>query len=137
MEKLPYLYGQLLKVSDELHLLYCKVVRKESYPTQFAGSAVYQAAIETPVRTLNMLGQRMRPYIVWARTYAVGKNVESGKESWRAKWLLSLYESLAEKLSEKLLEDTRFSDFDKAQFFLGYLAEFPKTEKKTDVNKEQ
>lgn len=137
MEKLPYLYGQLLKVSDELHLLYCKVVRKESYPTQFAGSAVYQAAIETPVRTLNMLGQRMRPYIVWARTYAVGKNVESGKESWRAKWLLSLYESLAEKLSEKLLEDTRFSDFDKAQFFLGYLAEFPKTEKKTDVNEEQ
>ena len=137
MEKLPYLYGQLLKVSDELHLLYCKVVRKESYPTQFAGSAVYQAAIETPVRTLNMLGQRMRPYIVWARTYAVGKNVESGKESWRAKWLLSLYESLAEKLSEKLLEDTRFSDFDKAQFFLGYLAEFPKIEKKTDVNKEQ
>ena len=136
MEKLPYLYGQLLKVSDELHLLYCKVVRKESYPTQFAGSAVYQAAIETPVRTLNLLGQRMRPYIVWARTYAAGKNIEPGKESWRARWLLSLYETLGGKLSGELLEDTRFTDFDKAQFFLGYLAEFPKTEKKTVVREE-
>ena len=31
MDNLPYLYGQLLKAADELHVLYCKVVRKGEF----------------------------------------------------------------------------------------------------------
>ncbi len=27
MQEFPYLYGQLLKVSDEMHILYCRVER--------------------------------------------------------------------------------------------------------------
>lgn len=37
MESLPYLYGQLLKAADELHALYCKVVRNGEVPSQFVG----------------------------------------------------------------------------------------------------
>ena len=37
MESLPYLYGQLLKAADELHALYCKVVRNGEVPPQFVG----------------------------------------------------------------------------------------------------
>ena len=137
MEKLPYLYGQLLKASDELHMLYCKVVRNGNYPTQFVGSTTYQAALEAPVRTLNLLGQRMRPYISWAKTYSAKKAEtaeEPGKERWRVKWVLSLYGSFADKLITELSDGIRFTDIDKAQFFLGYLASFPKKEKAEESN---
>lgn len=121
MEKLPYLYGQLLKVSDELHMLYCKIERKENYPAQFVGSTMYQAAIDAPVRTLNLLGQRMRPYIAWAKTYG-GASAE-----------LKKYGTLGNKLSEELSENIHFTDLGKAQFFLGYLADFPNNGKNTEA----
>lgn len=62
MENLPYLYGQLLKTSDELHVLYCKAVRNGDVPPQLVGGSLFQAAAETPLRTLNLLSQRIMPY---------------------------------------------------------------------------
>ncbi len=132
MESLPYLYGQLLKVSDELHALYCQIVRGGDLPTQLAGGGLYQAAVEAPIRTLNLLGQRMNPYIIWAKTYRTKKISEKGKESWRAGWLLSLYESIATKLFAAWRPETRLNDEEKAQLFIGYLAEFPKREQAGD-----
>ena len=128
MDSLPYLYGQLLKISDALHALYCTVVREGNLPTQLAGSGVYQMAAEAPVRTLSLLGQRMNPYIAWAKTYR-RKNVrEAGKESWRAGWLLSLYEKTVDKLAAAWKPETRFNDEEKALLFIGYLAGYPKKE---------
>lgn len=129
MENLPYLYGQLLKASDELHALYCNVVRDGDLPTQLAGSSLYQAAAEAPVRTLHLLGQRMNPYITWAKTYRTKGYSEKGKESWRAGWLLSMYEEIATKLYAAWRPGTRFNDEEKAQLFIGYLAAFPKRER--------
>ncbi len=40
MGSLPYLYGQVLKVSDELHALYCNVVRDGVLPNQLAGGVL-------------------------------------------------------------------------------------------------
>lgn len=128
MESLPYLYGQLLKVSDELHALYCNVIRDGTLPTQLAGSGLYQSAADAPVRTLNLLGQRMNPYITWAKTYRTKRCSEKGTESWRAGWLLSLYEDIATKLAAAWQPETRFNDAEKAQLFIGYLAAFPKKE---------
>ena len=128
MESLPYLYGQLLKVSDELHALYCKVVRDGALPTQLAGGSLYQAAAEAPIRTLNLLGQRMNPYILWAKTYRTKKANEKGKESWKAGWLISLYENIATELFTAWSTQTRFNDEEKALLFIGYLASFPKKE---------
>lgn len=46
MENLPYLYGQLLKAADELHELYCDVVRDGQKPQELveaACSAAYRS----------------------------------------------------------------------------------------------
>lgn len=128
MDNLPYLLGQLLKVSDELHVLYCRVVRGGDLPTQLAGSGMYRSAAEYPVRTLNMLGTRMNPYITWAKSYRTKNENAKGKESWRAAWLLSLYENIATDLHKAWQSDIRFGDAEKAQLFIGYLAKFPKKE---------
>lgn len=132
MESLPYLYGQLLKVSDELHALYCAVVRGGELPTQLAGGILYQAAADAPIRTLNLLGQRMNPYILWAKSYRTKNVAEKGKESWRAGWLISLYEKTASALYNAWSAQTRFNDEEKALLFLGYLASFPKREQIAD-----
>ncbi|MDD2955074.1 MAG: hypothetical protein PHD67_02025 [Oscillospiraceae bacterium] len=133
MESLPYLYGQLLKVSDELHALYCKAVRTDgALPAQLAGGTLYQAAVEAPIRTLSLLGQRMNPYITWAKTYRTKTVSEKGKESWKAGWLVSLYEKTADELVAAWDLQTRFNDEEKALLFLGYLASFPKKEQAVD-----
>lgn len=128
MEGFPYQYGQFLKVSDELHAMYCRVVRNGGLPPQLAGSGVYQAASEATLRTMSVLAQRMQPYIAWAKTYHANGDSQKGSETWRAKWLLQMYEEIAGKLKEVWTADTRFNDEEKAQLFIGYLAAFPKRE---------
>ena len=129
MEAFPYQYGQLLKVSDELHAMYCRVVRNGDLPPQLVGSSLFQAAAETPLRTMSVLAQRMNPYIAWAKTYHTSGNPQKGSETWRAKWCLQMYEEIAGKLKEAWTADVRFNDEEKAQLFIGYLAALPKRER--------
>ena len=134
MEDFPYLCGQLLKISDELHALYCTVVRNGDIPPQLAGGGMYQAVLESPLRSLNVLGQRMNPYINWAKYYRYKKVQEKNKESWRASWLLTLYEKTADKLYAAWNEEHRFNDVEKAQFFIGYLASLSALKKDKEDN---
>lgn len=137
MENLPYLYGQLLKAADELHALYCRVVRDNDIPPQFVGSSMFQSAAEAPVRTMQMLSQRFMPYYSWAKSYRLKNIEEPGKESWRAGWLYGLCERIMVKLQENWTVQTRFNDEEKAQLFIGYLATFPKREQiEQDVEEE-
>ena len=128
MENLPYLYGQLLKAADELHALYCTVVRNGDIPPQLVGSSLFQSAAEAPARTMQMLSQRFIPYYSWAKSYRLKNIREPGKESWRAGWLYGICEKIMGKLQENWTAQTRFSDEEKAQLFIGYLAAFPKKE---------
>ncbi len=128
MDNLPYLYGQLLKASDELHALYCRVVRGGDVPPQFVGSSLFLNAVEMPVRTMNVLSQRIMPYYSWAKSYRLKNIQEPGKESWRAGWLYRIFEKTTVKLQESWTAQTRFNDEEKAQLFIGYLATFPKKE---------
>ena len=138
MENKAYLVGQLLKVSDELHSMYCRVQRKGDVPPQLAGNSVFVAASETPVKALAVLGQRMNPYISWAKQYRTlcikyDPNDEKlkeykGQSSGLAAHYLCLYESIAAKLKNLLTPTLRFDDFEKAQVFLGYLAALPERE---------
>lgn len=138
MENTAYLVGQLLKVSDDLHAMYCKVVREGDVPPQLAGNSVFIAASDTPVRALAQLSLRMCPYIAWAEQYRTkGINYDDNdpkmkgnkdKESWRAHWFLNLYNNIATRLQPLLSDGTRFGEFEKAQLFLGYLASYPKRE---------
>lgn len=140
MQNLPYLYGQLLKAADELHALYCQVVRNGDVPPQLVGSSLFQNAAEAPIRTMTLLSQRIMPYYSWAKSYRFKDIQDTGKESWRAAWLYQMFENITMKLSTNWTSTTRFSDEEKAQLFIGYLADFPKKEKnnnKEDVNHEQ
>ena len=136
MESLPYLYGQLLKAADELHALYCKVVRNGEVPSQFVGGTLFQSAAEAPIRTLNILSQRIMPYYSWAKSYRLKGIMEADKESWRAGWLYRICEQIVDKLQNSWAPQTRFSDEEKAQLFIGYLAAFPKKEQSEKNSKE-
>lgn len=128
MENLPYQFGQLLKACDELHVLYCKVVREGDVPPQLVGVGLFRAASEMPLRTLNLLSQRMMPYYGWAKSYGNqrSKNGEIGHGY--AKSLYRFCEKIAVKLGEGWTSQMRFNAEEKAQLFLGYLAEFSKKE---------
>lgn len=137
MENLPYLYGQLLKAADELHALYCTVVRNGDFPPQFVGSSLFQSAAEAPVRTIYLLSQRIMPYYSWAKSYRMKNITESGKESWRAGWLYGICEKIMGKLQESWTMQTRFNDEEKAQLFIGYLAAFPRKEQAEQMIEEE
>ena len=132
MEATPYLMGQLLKASDELHALYCKVVRNNQIPPQLVGSALFVAASETPGRTLSQLSARMAPYLSWAKQYRTKNEDSSGL----AGWYLRIFEQIANKLATEYSVPMRWSDAQKAQLFIGYLASFPKQEKQDESNAE-
>lgn len=129
MEGLAYLLGQLLHVSDELHLLYCKVKRNGDIPPQLVGSALFISAGEMPYQALSQLATRMNPYISWAKQYRYGNNDKQGEESLRAGWLLRLFEQISNQIMPQMDRSIRFGDFEKAQLFIGYMASLPEMER--------
>lgn len=129
MDNTAYLVGQVLKISDELHTLYCQVERHGEIPSQLAGNSMFVTASEMPNQAIAQLSTRMNPYISWAKRYRAKNITDKGKESWRAGWYLDLYQEASNKLHPILADSTRFDDFNKAQVFIGYLASFPKKEK--------
>lgn len=138
MQEFPYLYGQLLKVSDEMHILHCRVEREGNIPPQLVGGSFYSAAAELPLQTLAQLGRRMIPYLSWAKAYQNKNSVEKGKESWRAGWYLRLYERIASQITEQAELKTKFTEAERAQMFIGYLAQFPQSDKQnSDSNKNE
>ncbi len=137
MKEYPYLLGQLLKISDNLHELYCFAVRDKQLPAQLVGSSMYVAASEMPLQAFTQLANRMIPYIAWAKVNrevcvrkkqknSQGEEVEYFGPS--AGYLLYAYEQVAGQLGLVLEDKRRFSDYEKAQMFIGYLAALPKKE---------
>ena len=134
MKNTAFLVGQLLKASDELHYYYCKVERNGDIPNQLAGNSVYMSASETPDRAISQLRLRMAPYFAWAKRYRGLNEPKNDVSNKLIGWYLSIFEDISDKLSLVLTDTTRFNDFDKAQFFLGYLASFPKRSKLSDTD---
>lgn len=135
MNEYPYLLGQILKVSDSLHELYCYEVRDGQIPPQLVGSSMYVAASELPAQTLAQLASRMIPYITWAkanREACIKKKLKNRQDEDMeyfgpsAGYLLYAYERIADALFPVLKDKQRFNDFEKAQMFIGYLAALPK-----------
>ncbi len=122
MQDTAYLIGQLLKISDELHALYCEIKREGEVPPQLAGNSVFITASETPAQALALLSTRMNPYIAWADQYRRQGKDKSGL----AAWYKRQYGLLMPQLHQKMTEDIRFGDLEKAQLFIGYLADLPK-----------
>lgn len=136
MQDLAYLIGQILKLSDALHALYCEIKRDGKIPPQLAGNAVFVTASETPAKALALLSTRMVPYIAWAKQYRAQKTDTSQKKG-LAGWYLRQYEILMTQLHSKLAGDVRLNDLEKAQLFIGYLAEFPKSVNEQSLEQEE
>lgn len=137
MNEYPYLLGQILKVSDSLHELYCCEVRDGQIPPQLVGSGMYVAASELPAQTLAQLANRMIPYITWAKANRGAcikrklKNRQGEEMEYfgpSAGYLLYAYEQIAKSLYPVLENKQRFNNYEKAQMFIGYLANLPKNE---------
>jgi hypothetical protein len=126
-----YQIGQLLALSDRLHLHYCKWVRtsaeqralkKVDAPAELLGNTLFNFALDNPVGALARLAERIRPYKGWATTY-------SGEEAGIARWLLGLMSECERGIKlEELQSLQRLEDIHKAQLLLGYLADLPKAE---------
>ena len=127
----PYLLGQMLKASDGLHALYCQVVRDGDIPPQLVGSSIYTYASENPIKAFNELNIRMKPYISWAKTYRIRKDVKNEDETKKrglSGFYLSVLENTASSLLSVITKQDKFSDYEKAMFYIGYLSSFPKKE---------
>ncbi|MEO8428617.1 MAG: hypothetical protein ABI651_16075, partial [Verrucomicrobiota bacterium] len=139
-----YQIGQLLALADKLHFHYCKWVRtpqkdrdkgKISAPTELLGNALFNAALDSPVRALARLATRIQPYKGWATTYC-------GENAGTARWLLGRMSDCEQSIT-KNLEQVRamkhLDDISKAQLLLGYLADVSGDEEPTtsETNNEQ
>lgn len=122
MEESAFLLGRFLRIADEIHRLYCEVVRKKDLPPELCGSAMMVSMMEAPGMTLGQLAMRSAPYVKWARAY---HDDEKGGlvHYWLQQW---------SKIADPLLEKgwpKRLGEEQRAQVFLGYLSSFPKEEK--------
>ena len=128
MENYPFLLGQLLQLSDRLHIFYCQIVRDNNIPTQLIGGSLYRLAAENPLAAMNQLGLRINPYILWANSY-IHKAKENEPDNKRAlvRWALKNFNNNANKLKSVIDSKIGFNDFEKAQLLLGYLADLPKS----------
>ena len=117
----PFLVGRLLSLADQLHVQYCHGVRKGQVPPQLVGNALVTTAMDSPVRAVALIWQRIKPYHAWAQT------VQGGDEVRLAKWLLGELGRVSNAMQDLVLP-TQCSDADKAEMLLGYLARSEKGE---------
>lgn len=122
MKSPPFLVGRLLSLADQLHVQYCHGVRNGQVPPQLAGNALVTTAMDSPVRAVSLIWQRIKPYHAWAQT------VQGDNEVRLAKWLLGELGRVSNAMSDVVLP-TYCSDTDKAEMLLGYLA---RSEKDSD-----
>ena len=66
----PFLVGRLLSLADQLHVQYCHAVRKgkdgkAQVPPQLVGNALVTTAMDSPVRAVALIWQRIKPYHAW------------------------------------------------------------------------
>ena len=127
MKESAFLLGRCLRIADEIHRLYCEVVRKKELPPELCGSSLLVSMMESPSTTLSQLAMRSAPYVKWARTC---RDDEKGRliHYWMRHWSAVADQLHALELPKRLTPEGR------AQVFLGYLSSFPKSEKVADTD---
>lgn len=127
MNESAYQLGRFLRVADEIHRLYCEVVRKKEIPSELCGSSMLAATLENPTQALAQLCMRSAPYLKWARAYH-GEEKGGLVYYWMLQWA-----PIADTLHQTNWP-VRPSPEERAQIFLGYLSSFPKSEHSTTSN---
>ena len=133
MEDTAYNIGQLLKLADILHREYCIQLRNggdesKSLPNSFIGNEMLFITAENPAEGICRLMERMSIYMMWAKKEWVAK-------SGYAKWVLARIGDATEKIKRPLPKE--FSTEEKAELFIGYMANIPKVKSKDDTNESE
>jgi hypothetical protein len=131
MEDTGFKLGQLLAAADAVHIGYCADLRGGDVPPALLGNSVFATAGHHPLRALEVLQTRWKPYGAWARRgdqvrekakrlqgtkdEHLGRYMRRGlSQAWRAGELCA---ELEKRLSD-ILVDERF----RAELLLGYVA---------------
>ncbi|MBF0466182.1 MAG: type I-C CRISPR-associated protein Cas8c/Csd1 [Nitrospirae bacterium] len=114
MKEATFNVGRLLALSDDLHIQYCKHVRKNEIPPQLIGNALMSSAMENPERAITRLWNRLLVYQAWA-------NKVQGEEYTLVKWILGQIGKVCAELASVTLP-RQTTDADKTKMLLGYLA---------------
>lgn len=121
MNESGYQLGRFLRVADEIHRLYCEIVRNKSIPPELCGSSLLTSMLESPARTLDQLAMRSAPYVKWAQAFH--DHEKAGLvHYWMRQW------SLISDALHELKWPSRPTPEERAQVFLGYLSSFQKSE---------
>ncbi len=121
MNESAFLLGRCLRVADEVHRLYCEVVRNKDLPPELCGSALLVSMMESPGMTLSQLAMRSAPYVKWARAF------HDDQKGGLVHYWMRQWSEIADPLLEKGWPN-RLGPEERAHVFLGYLSSFPKKE---------
>ncbi len=121
MKEVGYNIGRLFSLVDCLHKEYCKNIRDGEIPNQLLGNATFRTALDSPVKGLSRLSERMPVYKAWI-------DRQSGEKFRLAFWANNEMGKVAKQLSEMDIPETA-DDTLKAQMLLGYLAHTESKEK--------
>lgn len=127
MNESAFQLGRFLRVADEIHHLYCEVVRNGDIPPELCGSSALTATLGNPTQALAQLCMRSAPYLKWARAHH-GEEKGGLVHYWMHQWA-----PIADQL-HKANWPARPSPEERAQIFLGYLSSFQKSEDKPTAN---
>jgi hypothetical protein len=107
-----YLVGRFLAELDLLHAYYAKHVSgKDDGLRQLLGNSLMATALENPLRSLELAGQRMLPYQAWGYSFARGRKLKealgaasveaiaTNSDRWDVHRILEELGAIAEELS--------------------------------------
>ena len=122
MNESAFQLGRFLRIADEIHRLYCEVVRPNDKLPELCGSSLLSPMLESPLRAFNQLTIRVTPYLKWVKRFH-GEEKSGLAHYWVHQWA-----TIADALHQTNWP-VRPSPEERAQIFLGYLSSFPKSEK--------
>jgi len=146
MSDTAFKLGQLLSAADAVHIGYCADLRGGDVPPTLLGNAVFGIAGRDPIRALDVLQGRWKPYGAWARRSdhvtkeATERLRKNGNDplAWNMRRGLS-QARLAGQLCAGLrasLQDIHVDDQFRAELLLGYVAGVERPKKFPDDNPE-
>jgi hypothetical protein len=139
MRETAYKLGQLLAAADAVHIGYCAQMRGGDVPPTLLGNAVFSIAGRDPVRALDILQGRWKPYGAWARrTNALKASAAKDEQLvWQIRRGISqarLAGPLCSEIKGELL-GVRVDQIFRAELLLGYVAGLERDENSAAANK--
>jgi hypothetical protein len=133
MTSFAYQLGQLCSAMDELHIGYCQSIRGGDIPNTLIGNVAYNAALQSPMKSMALLASRIKPYKAWAKKVRA-ENKKTEDKSVIAGLVASVWiENHASEIAAHFSEGApSVTDTYKAELMLGYLAGRPFNEKKQE-----